>query len=200
MGHIYLITNNIDGKTYIGKTKKSIEERFRKHMYDSRYNKTSYLHKAIKKYGIENFSIKSIEDVVDSELNEREIFWIKNFDPCYNMTKGGDGGTTTFITEEYRAWCSKRYSGAGNPMYGKRGPLNPSFGKKRTNNRKSDKKKNPCVCEGKQFSSIGDAEAFFKENGIRVSVRKRIDNPKYESWYRLKNKTLKPRNHSKICL
>jgi hypothetical protein len=35
MAYIYCITNDINNKQYIGKTEKSIEERFREHCSDS---------------------------------------------------------------------------------------------------------------------------------------------------------------------
>lgn len=35
MGHIYCITNTVNGKRYVGYTVKSIEERFKIHLKDS---------------------------------------------------------------------------------------------------------------------------------------------------------------------
>ena len=95
MGYIYKITNKVNGKIYIGKTIKTIEERFKRHIYDSRRN-NSYFYNAIKKYGIENFIIEEIENVDNSKLNEREKYWISfynsNFSKIgYNGTIGGDG-------------------------------------------------------------------------------------------------------------
>lgn len=97
MGYIYKITNKINGKIYIGKTVKTIEERFKRHAYDSHRNdRNNYFYNAIKKYGIENFIIEEIENVDNSKLNEKEKYWIKfyksNFSRIgYNSTIGGDG-------------------------------------------------------------------------------------------------------------
>lgn len=48
--------------------------------------------KAIKKYGVENFSFFLLEETDNTKLDEREIFWIEEKDSYYhgyNSTKGG---------------------------------------------------------------------------------------------------------------
>ena len=54
MGYIYLITNLLNNKKYIGKTTQSIEERWQEHIYDSKRKKceTRPLYRAIRKYGV----------------------------------------------------------------------------------------------------------------------------------------------------
>lgn len=96
MSFIYKITNNLNNKVYIGKTNLSIEERFRQHYLDSKkqHSKNRPLYKAIQKYGIENFSIESIEQCSTEEASDREIYWIEyyqSYQKGYNATKGGDG-------------------------------------------------------------------------------------------------------------
>ena len=56
MGFIYKITNNINQKSYIGKTERSIEVRYKEHLRHRNYLNLP-LYKAFNKYGIENFSI-----------------------------------------------------------------------------------------------------------------------------------------------
>lgn len=187
MGFIYSIKNEITQDIYVGKTTKSIEERFQRHIYNSRYGSKTHLHRSIRKYGETNFTISLIEEVDDDILNQREIYHIQEIKPHYNMTSGGDGGLTFSITEEYRESCRKKYTGAGNPMYGKKGENNPNFGKKRGKSPLISKAlSNPCVCEGVLFSSIGEAEKHYKG---KCSVRKRLDSPKHPTWYRLVPKT-----------
>ena len=94
MAYIYQITNNINGKIYIGKTEQTIEQRFKQHCYDAfrERNEKRPLYSAMRKYGIENFSIELIEETSNPE--EREIFWIENknsYHNGYNATLGGDG-------------------------------------------------------------------------------------------------------------
>ena len=94
MAYIYKITNDINGKVYIGKTEHSIEKRFKEHCRDrlKRQCEKRPLYSAMNKYGIEHFHIELIEST--DNPNEREAFWIEKFNSYhngYNATKGGDG-------------------------------------------------------------------------------------------------------------
>lgn len=96
MAYIYKITNQLNGKSYIGKTLKTVEQRWREHLKDSQKpsEEKRPLYSAIKKYGKINFTIEEIECCKDDEANEREIYWIQYFDTYsngYNATKGGEG-------------------------------------------------------------------------------------------------------------
>ena len=75
-GIIYKITNNINNKVYIGKTLNSLEHRFNEHKRDSRKESCEkrLLYSAMKKYGVENFSISLIEEVPIDVLSEREFY------------------------------------------------------------------------------------------------------------------------------
>lgn len=94
MAYIYQITNDINGKIYIGKTEFSIEKRWKEHCDDA-YRETKEkrpLYAAMRKYGIEHFHIELIEETDNPE--EREIYWIEqkqSFKYGYNATLGGDG-------------------------------------------------------------------------------------------------------------
>lgn len=51
------------------------------------------LSRAIRKYGVDNFSFEVIEECKQSELNEKERYWIayyNTFYDGYNQTLGGD--------------------------------------------------------------------------------------------------------------
>ena len=85
---IYKITNNINGKVYIGQSKNP-QNRFKQHINDK---KDSAIHNAIKKYGEDNFSFEIIEGPIEN-YNEREKYWIKlynSYEEGYNMTPGGE--------------------------------------------------------------------------------------------------------------
>lgn len=97
MGLIYKATNKINGKEYVGQTNNTLGERKKQHIQsalNSRKEPTNYFHKAIKKYGKDNFKWEILEDNILSEnLNEREKYWIKYYDTFnngYNLTEGGD--------------------------------------------------------------------------------------------------------------
>lgn len=94
---IYMITNEINGKKYIGQSV-DIEKRWESHKYKSAIeSRNYYLYNAIKKYGIENFTFSIVELCDRTELNDKEIYYISKYntyvynkDSCgYNMTVGG---------------------------------------------------------------------------------------------------------------
>ncbi len=98
MAYIYLITNDINNKQYVGKTEHAtILDRWKEHCNDYKLykNNSRPLYKAMKKYGIEHFYIEEIEKVPPNvNLDEREKFWINFYDTYkhgYNATLGGDG-------------------------------------------------------------------------------------------------------------
>lgn len=96
MSYIYKITNSINNKIYIGKTNKTIQQRFQEYIQDSKRerNEKRPLYDAMNKYGIENFYIEQIEECSLEEASEREKYWIEyynSFKYGYNATLGGDG-------------------------------------------------------------------------------------------------------------
>ena len=101
MGTIYLITNTVNGKIYVGKTTKTLDARWRGHVQSAMRVRSinMMLHAAIRKHGPEAFTIAAICCVSTAEeLDALEIYHIKRLNACgrgvgYNMTKGGDGGT-----------------------------------------------------------------------------------------------------------
>lgn len=112
MGIIYRITNLINGKQYIGKTINTITERWNKHCYEAftpqnkGYN--FLIHKAIRKYGKDNFIIEEIYSCEDSELNEKEQDFIQKYNTLlpngYNMTLGGEGSIKISREKIYKLW------------------------------------------------------------------------------------------------
>lgn len=96
MAFIYKITNDINGKVYIGKTNYSIEKRFKEHCSDAMRERCEKrpLYSAMRKYGFEHFHIEQLEEVPLNDTSERERYWIeyyKSFHNGYNATMGGDG-------------------------------------------------------------------------------------------------------------
>lgn len=96
--NIYLITNKINSKKYVGKTTYSLRHRFNQHVSDAkacRYN--SALHTAIRKYGENSFEIQLLEICEDCMANDKEAYWINYYNTYkngYNSTLGGDGKPT----------------------------------------------------------------------------------------------------------
>lgn len=98
MGKIYKVINKSNGNIYIGQTRQPIYRRWLDHCYSAETlghkDYTCPLHNAIRKYGRDNFIIEEVEDCPNELLNEREIYWIQQYDSYnngYNADLGGDG-------------------------------------------------------------------------------------------------------------
>lgn len=119
-GIIYKYTNKINNKVYIGQTTNE-KQRYYNH---KRCLENSYFHKAIKKYGFENFNYEVIERIDETLLNEREIYWISYYksygDRGYNMTIGGNGSRGYKKTEEQIRNNSLSLKGRISPMKGQK--------------------------------------------------------------------------------
>lgn len=105
---IYCITNKVNNKKYIGQSK-NIFSRWSEHYRTATSNsdRCSSIHKAIKKYGIENFNFEILELCAINKLDELEIQYIKLFKETgnilYNLTDGGDGGAIMYGEENPNA-------------------------------------------------------------------------------------------------
>ena len=94
IGKIYCITNQINGKQYVGKTISSVERRFLEHKNDRLRFSERPLYRAMNKYGVENFTIETLEECDYKILSEREMYWISQkgtYHNGYNATLGGEG-------------------------------------------------------------------------------------------------------------
>lgn len=107
--YIYQITNNVNGKIYVGKHKT-------KDLNDNYFGSGKLLKRAIKKHGLENFT-KEILFTFDSEeeLNDKEKELVtEEFclrDDTYNLCVGGQGGFSYINREGRNQWPTKRGSG-----------------------------------------------------------------------------------------
>lgn len=98
MNEVYLITNRVNGKHYVGVTCRDYLTRFKEHILNASEGSKTILHNAIRKYGLENFDIMLLEtDVPDNLISEREKYYISLYNTFYtsgigyNMTEGGGG-------------------------------------------------------------------------------------------------------------
>jgi group I intron endonuclease len=110
MIYIYFIHNIINNKIYIGKTNNTIK-RWNKHIKISRGKRNEekfYLHKALNKYGVNNFTFQKLQcfNNID-DANNAEMYWISFFQSNnsefgYNLTAGGEGTYGRIISENTR--------------------------------------------------------------------------------------------------
>lgn len=126
------------GIRYVGQTSRDISQRMHEHRRDCKSGRRLPLYSWMRKHGPENITYEILEDVSDC-LNEREIYWIAKMDTKahgLNMTSGGDARDfpvskqarkkaselrkgVPIHSESHKALLSQRWSGTGNPMYGR---------------------------------------------------------------------------------
>jgi len=130
-GIVYLITNKINNKVYVGITTLGLKRRWDFHRYS--INKLKYpLYRAMRKYGINNFKIEELcsiynhnKKILIKNLNKLESKYIKkyrSFIPSgtggYNLTEGGGcENKSVFSIEKQRQSLILRYK--NNPNLGK---------------------------------------------------------------------------------
>ena len=178
---IYLITNSITGDRYIGKTSKTIEDRWYQHQKNAKYGQDTYLYRAIRKYGVDCFRVEYLADGLDDE----EILLIESLKPEYNMTLGGDGGDTSSSPKYQKAMSQRDYSGENNPMYGKRGQDSPNYGKRRTEDQKANSragykgKRVPVRVHGIDYESVARASKELDRSERYVRIHDELNEWKY---------------------
>jgi len=121
---IYLITNLITKKQYVGQTKEyynkkynGIEGRFKRHIYDAlkKYNidNKNSLPYAIKIYGETNFNIEKIKKCLSDKADYYEKYYISQYNTLhpngYNLTVGGSHGTLCEENKRYLSEKTKEY-------------------------------------------------------------------------------------------
>lgn len=123
-GIVYKVTNKINGKVYIGQTVQSLNRRITTHISHALCERDNfYFHKAIVKYGKENFGWEIIAKCYSrEELNKTEIRMIEKYGAVkkgYNFNIGGNSNAGFSRTERDKQETSERMRGKRNPMYGK---------------------------------------------------------------------------------
>jgi len=81
---IYKVTNKIDKKSYIGRTKSSLDERKKQHIRASKKETNNVFHKVLKELGEEAFTWEVIHTCGIKESKSLEIYYIGCFDSYNN--------------------------------------------------------------------------------------------------------------------
>jgi len=136
---VYVITNRVNGKRYVGKTIHQTT-RWATHVRAAFTSGSQYaIHRAIRKHGKENFDFQVVsEHATEEEAFIEETRLIRELNTTklgYNMNEGGKGGispteevrqkivlkaTGRKQSAEQRQQESERTTGSGNPMYGRK--------------------------------------------------------------------------------
>ena len=191
---IYMYTNKINGKRYVGQAL-DFNKRHKDHVY-AMINKNHREHNApiqcaFRKYGLDNFDIEILKENLNTRclLNFYECYYIKKFDSLcknkngYNLSDGGSNGNPMAgkTEEEIREWKRKKSEasrGENNPCFGRTGENHPMYGKHHS---EESKQKQSEIMKGKY---IGENHPFYgkkhsEETKQKISeVIKGKNNPK----------------------
>ena len=101
---VYIATNRINSKMYVGQTVQELDRRKSKHIGLANAGNGFYFHRAIRKYGIKNFEWKVLRicDNIES-LNAFEQYFILYYDSInngYNQQSGGKNCRVSETTKE----------------------------------------------------------------------------------------------------
>ena len=161
---IYLVTNLLNGKRYVGQTRLMLERRWKQHLRDARNGSTTLIGRAIRKYSAHVFSVSVLcACSSQEELDAREQEYISilgthsSKGKGYNLTAGGFGGQHGAVgpmkgkrhSAATRERMRKAHEGKPHPQKyrDQRGEKNPMFG--------NHAKRKPCSASRKK--KIGDA-------------------------------------------
>ena len=74
---VYLLTNSITQKRYIGKTGVGLSRRWTVHKCNAKRGDVSHLYRSMRKHGAGVFVVELLEyDVNKEDINTRECYWI----------------------------------------------------------------------------------------------------------------------------
>ena len=108
IGYVYLTTNLINGKVYVGQ---HIAKKFEPERY---IGSGVLIKRAISKYGFNKFKCELLAEAeTQDELDQLEMYYIKRYnamdpDIGYNLCEGGSGGNLGYVfTEEQKLHLSQ---------------------------------------------------------------------------------------------
>lgn len=161
---VYIHTNKINNKVYIGQTCLSLEERSD---HGKGYQNCRYFYNAIQKYGWHNFAHEILyENLTLEEANAIEEKMIKYYDST-NPTKGYNlrpGGQNSTHSEETKEILRQKFSGENNPNWGKK---MPKSSREKMSNAHKNKKLSKEHREHISKSNLG--RTFSKETRQKIS-------------------------------
>ena len=168
---VYLISNNVNGKCYVGSTI-HLDQRRREHFSKLANNKhiNVHLQNAYNKYGREAFDFEvletiDIDDNIKDKLLKREQFWIDNLKPEYNILLVAGSNLGYHHTEE-------------------------------TKHRKSPSNHAIISIDGVIYNSLKEAS---EATGVKYNtIQKRLKNPNFNNYYYVKFGNQPPKNLVKV--
>lgn len=202
-GHIYLITNNVNNKKYIGQTWYPLERRLSQHISQKKRG-CPLLSRAIKKYGKEAFTIESLarfDSSANADLLEKYFISFhcsSDQQYGYNLTDGGQGERATML-EEVRLKISKSKKGQ-KPSQETKDKISVGNLIAQQNLSGESKKRLDASRAKKRKLTMDQAEQIRKEyqNGMKLTTLASIYNVSITGIYHIVNNNTYINNYEKV--
>lgn len=155
---VYLATNVINGKRYVGATKHSLDHRRKKHVSDARNNGfCRAFYAAIRKYGPDAFEWSILHECESIEMAMQvEVDKIRELVPEYNITAGGRGLIGIPRTEDWLRKMSLSQKGRKMPAHRRAAALASLEA-----GREARARAVMCLNDGAVFRRIKDAADYY---------------------------------------
>lgn len=210
---VYLISNNVNGKCYVGSTV-HLDQRRREHFSRLANNKhiNAHLQNAYNKYGREAFDFEiletiDIDDNIKDKLLKREQFWIDNLKPEYNILLVAGSNLGYRHTEETKKKISESTTGvkkseehAKHIREGQSGRVLTEEHKAKLSeaarHRKSPSNHAIISIDGVIYNSLKEAS---EATGVKYNtIQKRLKNPNFSNYYYVKFGNQPPKDLVKV--
>ena len=205
---VYLISNNVNGKCYVGSSI-HLTQRRKEHFSRLMHNKheNAHLQNAYNKYGREAFEFEiletlSIDDNIKENLLKREQFWIDNLKPEYNILLVAGSNLGYHHSDETKQKISKSTTGlkkseehAKHIREGQKGRVFTEDHKKKLSEAAKRRKRqsNHAIIsiDGIIYNSLKEASEI---TGVKYNtIQKRLKNPKFPNYYYVKFGSRQPK-------
>lgn len=210
---VYLISNNVNGKCYVGSTV-HLDQRRREHFSRLANNKhiNAHLQNAYNKYGREAFDFEiletiDIDDNIKDKLLKREQFWVDNLKPEYNVLLVAGSNLGYHHTEETKKKISESTTGvkkseehAKHIREGQSGRVLTEEHKAKLSeaakHRKSPSNHAIISIDGVIYNSLKEAS---EATGVKYNtIQKRLKNPNFSNYYYVKFGNQPPKDLVKV--
>lgn len=197
MGCVYLATNRINGKQYVGQSV-DFDRRKKGHRYDAVSGKGCLFHSALRKYGFDAFDWEILK-YREFLTWERDKAWMNRWEKCYikkldtmspngyNLTEGGDGGVGFTHSIATRKIISAKLMGHSVSEYCKEATRKANLGRlvseelkniHRTNTKQLwQSKKYRLKCNKAREKALADPEVRLRWIS---AVKKAVSKPEYK--------------------
>lgn len=165
MVYIYTLSHPITNEVrYVGKTI-NIKRRYKQHLYDKRTTHKANWIQSLRKKGLK--PVLTIVEICEENWQEREVFWISQFDNLTNFLPGGGVDYKKVTTKETRKKISSKLIGRNLSEEHKKS-IGSSLSKK-------------VSIDGVSYDSISDA--CRKLNLTPGFIHYRLNTDKYNSFF-----------------